>query len=200
MSISLQPKASSHLPPPIPTDHCGDRVWQPPLRDRRRECPEYLKLFTSIPLLTQITNSVSPTVARKPVNTKFRYEKAHRRRFCSPHPNSSSSFWTEGGADVNTNRWCPAPFGHQAHRWILFSPPFDQSASECARTGGRRVAGHWTWVHWRRCWRTEVKDQQGQRMWRRGEGEGAGDRMQNEGGGLKSLNSFFYFCGSADVK
>lgn len=44
---------------------------------------------------------------------------------------------------------------------------------------------------WCRRWGTEAKVQQHQRTWRRGEGNGAGDRMQNEEGGLKSLNSFF---------
>lgn len=44
-----------------------------------------------------------------------------------------------------------------------------------------------------------MKGQQGLRT-RRGEGKGAGDRMQNEESGLKSLKHLFYFCGSADVK
>lgn len=45
-----------------------------------------------------------------------------------------------------------------------------------------------------------MEDQQGRRTKRRGEGEGAGDRMQNEESGLKRLKYFFYFCGSADVR
>jgi len=34
--ISLQPEAASDLPPPVPTDHCGDRVRQPALWDRSK--------------------------------------------------------------------------------------------------------------------------------------------------------------------
>lgn len=45
-----------------------------------------------------------------------------------------------------------------------------------------------------------MKDQQGRRTERREEGKGAGDMTQNEDSGLKSLKSFFHFCGSADVK
>lgn len=88
---------------------------------------ETLAPSPSIPLFSalkrQFTHSVCFTVTRKLVNTKFRYEKVHERHFCSPHPDSSSSFCTEGGADVNTNRWCPAPFGNETRGWILFSPP-----------------------------------------------------------------------------
>lgn len=87
-------------------------------------------------------------------------------------------------------------------QWNMWMDPvlssFDQPASTHARTARRRGAELWKWVHWCCCRRTEVKDQQGQRTKRRGEGTGAGDRMQNED--WRAWNTFFYFRGSADVK
>lgn len=40
----------------------------------------------------------------------------------------SPLFLRRGGGGVNTNKWCPAPFGHETQRPILFSPPFDETA------------------------------------------------------------------------
>lgn len=145
-------------------------------------------------------NSVSFTVTRKLANTKFRYEKAHKRHFCSTHPDSSSSFCAEGGEDVNINRWCPAPYGHETHRWILFSPPLTSplqnvrgwkgDESENTETGplvsplGDRGEGP-----------TAPEDlKEGRRERSRGQDAEWG-RWTEE---LEFL--FFYFCGSTDFK
>lgn len=68
MPVSLQLKASSHLPPPVPTDHCGDRVWQPALRDRRSECPVHLKPL-KLPTFHHIINLLLPTELKRAGHT-----------------------------------------------------------------------------------------------------------------------------------
>lgn len=89
-------------------------------------------------------------------------------------------------------------------QWNAWMDPvlssFDEPVSKRARTGVKGAAELWNWVRWCCCRRTEVKDQLGQRTKRRAEGEGAGDRMQIEESGRKSLKYFFYFCGSAGVQ
>lgn len=139
--ISLQFEASPYLPPPLPTDHCGDGVWQPTLWDRRRECPAHLKPLNCPYNLKAIMHShlqpIADTVSslscfaaiRKIVNMKYRYETS-RKDISELWPTTPSQLFIlyslllhPGGGNVNTNRWCPAPSASETQRLVLFSPP-----------------------------------------------------------------------------
>ena len=100
VQVSLQPKAASYLPAPLPTDHCRDRIWQPALWDRRGECPVHLTTHCPYTPDTHTVNSASVLsifffiLSRTLVNMKYRYEKPHKRHFwpktdrlvLTPHP------------------------------------------------------------------------------------------------------------------